>query len=59
MIHLTYHYDLGIKYWTDRPSTFSNIFSPETSRPIKLIFHMETPEDKGIKVCSNGPGHMS
>ena len=40
------------------PSTFSNIFSSETT-PIKLRFHMETPYDAGTKVCSNGPGHMT
>ena len=40
-------------------STFSNIFSSETTGPIKLKFHMETPEDAGTKVCSNGPGHMT
>ena len=26
-----------------RPSTFSNIFFSETTGPIKLKFHMETP----------------
>ena len=26
-----------------RPSTFSNIFSSETTGPIKLKFHIETP----------------
>ena len=26
-----------------RQSTYSNIFSSETTRPIELIFHMETP----------------
>ena len=41
-----------------RPSTFSNI-SSETTGPIKLKFHMETPKDPGTKVCSNGPGHMT
>ena len=40
------------------PSTFSNIFS-ETTEPIELNFHLETPFDGGIKVCSNGPGHMT
>ena len=40
-------------------STFSNIFSSETTGPIKLKFHMETPSDAGTKVCSNGPGHMT
>ena len=42
-----------------RPSTFSNIFSSETTGPIKLKFHMETPRDAGTKVCSNGLGHMT
>ena len=42
-----------------RPSTFSNIFSSETTGPIKLKFHMETILDAGTKVCSNGPGHMT
>ena len=42
-----------------RPSTFSNIFFSETTGPIKLKFYMETPEDAGKKVCSNGPGHMT
>ena len=42
-----------------RPSTFSNIFSSETTGPIKLKFHMETPKDAGTKVCSNGSGHMT
>ena len=41
-----------------RPSTFSNIFS-ETTGPIELKFHMETPYDAGTKVCSNGLGHMT
>ena len=42
-----------------RPSTCSNIFSSETTEPIKLKFHMETPWDAGTKVCSNGPCHMT
>ena len=37
-------------------STFSNNFSSETTGPIKLKFHMETPSDTGTKVCSNGLG---
>ena len=41
------------------PSTISNIFSSETTGPIKLKFHMETPWDAGTKVCSNGPDHMT
>ena len=42
-----------------RPSTFSNIFSSETTGTIELKFHMETPRDAGTIVCSNGPGHMT
>ena len=42
-----------------RPSTFSNIFSSETTGPIKLKFYMETPRDAGTKVCSNCPDHMT
>ena len=43
-----------------RPSVRpSNIFSSTTTGPIKLKFHMETPQDAGTKVCSNGPGHMT
>ena len=41
------------------PSTFSNIFSSETTGPIELKFHMETPLDGGRKVCSNVPGHVT
>ena len=37
-------------------STFSNIFSSETTGPIKAKFHIEPPWDRGTKVCSNGPG---
>ena len=40
-------------------STFSNIFSSETTGPIKVKFHVELPWDGGTKVCSNGPGHMT
>ena len=39
-------------------STFSNIFS-ETTGPIEAKFHMEPPWNRGTKVCSNGPGHMT
>ena len=39
-------------------STFSNI-SLETTGPIKVRFHMELLWDRGMKVCSNGPGHMT
>ena len=37
-------------------STFSNIFSPETTGPIEAKLHMEPPWDGGTKVC---PGHMT
>ena len=40
-------------------STFSNIFSSETTGSIEAKFHMEPPWDGGMKVCSNGPGHMT
>ena len=40
-------------------STFSNIFSSETTGPIEAKFRMEPPWDGGTKVCSNGPGHMT
>ena len=40
-------------------STFSNIFSSETTGPIEAKFHVEPPWDGGMKVCSNGPGHMT
>ena len=39
-------------------STFSNI-SSETTQPIKAKFHVEPPWDRGMKVCSNGPGNMT
>ena len=36
------------------PSTFSNMFSSATTGTIKLKSH-----DAEMKVCSNGPGHMT
>ena len=42
-----------------RPSTFSNIFSSETTWPIKAKFYVEPPWEGGTKVCINGPGHMT
>ena len=36
-----------------------NIFSSETTGPIKVKFHTELLWDGGTKVCSNGPGHMT
>ena len=40
-------------------STFSNIFSSETSGPIEAKFYMDSPWDGGTKVCSNGPDHLT
>ena len=40
-------------------SSFSNVFSSETTGQIEANFHMEPPWDGGTKVCSNGPGHMT
>ena len=40
-------------------STFSIIFSSETTGPIEAKFHVEPPWNGGTKVCSNGPGHMT
>ena len=40
-------------------STFSNIFSSETTGPIEAKYHVEPPWDGGMKVCSNGPGLMT
>ena len=40
-------------------STFSNIFSSETTGPAEAKFCMEPPWDGGTKVCSNGLGHMT
>ena len=40
-------------------STFSNIYSSETTEPIKVKFHMEPPWGGGTKVCSTGQGHMT
>ena len=39
--------------------TFSNFFFLETARTIEARFHVEPPHDGGMKVCSNGPGHMT
>ena len=36
-----------------------NIFSSETTGPIKVKFHMKLLWDGGTKVCSNGPAHMT
>ena len=57
--------------WIRRPSvrrpsvvvvrlfTFSNIFSYETTWPIKAKFYVEPPWEGGTKVYINGLGHMT
>ena len=40
-------------------STFSNIFSSDTAAQIEVKFHVEHPWDGGMKVCSQGPGHIT
>ena len=42
-----------------RPSTFSNVFSSETAWPIKAKFYVEPPWEGEMKVCINGPSHMT
>ena len=42
-----------------RPFTFSNVFSSETTWPIKAKFNVEPPWIGGKKVYINGPGHMT
>ena len=40
-------------------TTSSNIFYSETTGPIKVKIHMEPSWDRGTKVCSIGPGHVT
>ena len=42
-----------------RPFTFSNVFSSETTWPIKAKFYVEPPWEGETKVYINGPGHMT
>ena len=43
-----------------RPSVVRPQFQTSSLKPLdKFKFHMETPKDVGMKVCSNGPGHMT
>ena len=42
-----------------RPSNISNVFSSETTWPIKAKFYMEPPWEGGPKVNINSPGHMT
>ena len=40
-------------------STVSNFFSLGTTKPIEANFHVKPPMDGGMKIDSNGPGHMT
>ena len=40
-------------------STFSNLFSLETARPIEAKFYMEPPWDKRMNINKNGLGHLT
>ena len=40
-------------------STFSYFFFLETAKPIEAKFQVGSPCDGGMKVCSDGPGHMT
>ena len=50
---------IGRPLWSVCASTFSKIFSSETTGPIEAKFHVEPPLDLGTTICSNGPGHMT
>ena len=41
------------------PSTYENIVSSETTRPIEFKFHMKTPYDGLAKMYTNCTGHMT
>ena len=42
-----------------RPSIFRNTLFSETTGPIYVKFHVNPHWDRGTKVCSNNPGHMT
>ena len=44
---------------SDSIHVFSNLFSVETSWSIEAKFHVDPLWDRGTKVCSNCPGHMT
>ena len=63
-MNLVYEYQTSRSFTDLRPrslrfTTFSNFFSLETARPIEAKCHVEPPWDLGMKVYSNGPGHMT
>ena len=39
--------------------TFSKFFSLDTAGSIEAKFHVEPSWDRGMKECSNDPGHMT
>ena len=41
------------------PSTYLNIVSLETTRPIELKFYMKTPYDRLAEICTSCTGHMT
>ena len=41
------------------PSTHLNIVFSETTRPIELKFHINTPYDRFVKIYTNCTGHMT
>ena len=47
------------RYRRRRRQQCLNIFSSETTLPIKAKFYVEPPWEGGTKVCINGPGHMT
>ena len=56
-------YSIGRSPSSVRPSSVRrphslNMFS-ETTGPIEAKFHTASPWDRGTKVFSNGPGHMT
>ena len=48
-------------YRIGRPlsSVVRTLSTSSPQKPIKVKFHMAPPWDGGMKVCSNGPGHMT
>ena len=38
---------------------FSNIFFSETAVSINAKFHVESQWEGGMKICINGPGHIT
>ena len=62
LLSLWVGYKVGIRrpsYIVVRRPHSLNIFSSETTGPIKVKFHTELLWDRGTNICSNGPGHMT